>query len=917
MKIVYTDVLVIGGGLAGLRMAVAAKRRGHDSIVLSLVPPKRSHSKAAQGGMQASLANVIKGVGDNEDIHFADTVRGSDWGADQDVVRMFVNTSPKAVRELAAWGVPWSRITPGDRQVIINGEKVTRKEAAGLIGQRDFGGTKKWRTCFVSDGTGHAMLNAVSDRVIAEKVPVIERVEALSLIHDGKRCYGAVVRDLITGELYAYVAKATAIATGGAGKLFRVTTNAQICEGTGHALALESGVAGLGNMEAVQFHPTGIFPAGILVTEGCRGDGGLLRDVDGHRFMPDVEPEKKELASRDVVSRRMEERIAQGKGVKGRFGEHIWLDITLLGEHHIKHNLREVYEICHYFLGVDPTKEWIPVRPAQHYTMGGVRTNYTGESRQLKGLFAAGEASCWDMHGFNRLGGNSVAETVVAGMIVGEFIADFCDKPENGIDIPTSVIYDSIAKVQNELDGFIKNAGTEDMVAIRTRMQDLMTSKIGIFRRGEDMESAVAELEDLLKKTYKVSVKDKAGNNPELVYAYRTRKMLKVALAIACGAAARKESRGAHFREDFPVRNDAEWLCRTIATWKNENDTLPTLSYEKLDISKMELPPGWRGYGAKNYIDNPETPKRQAEVDAIRAKMEAEGADRFAIQDAIMPFHDLLPKRLQGKNERIEKKQHRMLKISILRYNPADPASVPHMQTFECEEADSMTLFILLNELRDHQDPTLQFDFVCRAGICGSCAMLINGKPGLACRTLTRDLPTEFTLAPLPAFELIGDLSVNTGKWMRNMSERMETWVHMKSEEIDLRKKEEPMDPQLAEDIYLLDRCVECGCCIAGCGTVRLRPDFAGGVAINKIARFRLDPRDTRNDGDFYDVIGDDSGVFGCMSLLACHDFCPKDLPLKTQIAFIRRKMAEQGIKNYDKVLPTPKTGKKIPIKAA
>ena len=407
-------------------------------------------------------------------------------------------------------------------------------------------------------------------------------------------------------------------------------------------------------MEAVQFHPTGIFPAGILVTEGCRGDGGLLRDVDGHRFMPDVEPEKKELASRDVVSRRMEERIAQGKGVKGRFGEHIWLDITLLGEHHIKHNLREVYEICHYFLGVDPTKEWIPVRPAQHYTMGGVRTNYTGESRQLKGLFAAGEASCWDMHGFNRLGGNSVAETVVAGMIVGEFIADFCDKPENGIDIPTSVIYDSIAKVQNELDGFIKNAGTEDMVAIRTRMQDLMTSKIGIFRRGADMESAVSELEDLLKKTYKVSCKDKAGNNPELVYAYRTRKMLKVALTIACGAAARKESRGAHFREDYPVRNDAEWLSRTIATWKNENDTLPTLTYEKLDISKMELPPGWRGYGAKNYIDNPETPKRQAEVDAIRAKMEAEGADRYAIQDAIMPFHALLPKRLQGKNERID-----------------------------------------------------------------------------------------------------------------------------------------------------------------------------------------------------------------------------------------------------------------------
>ena len=645
MKIIYTDVLVIGGGLAGLRMAVAAKRRGHDSIVLSLVPPKRSHSKAAQGGMQASLGNVIKGVGDNEDVHFGDTVRGSDWGADQEVVRMFVNTSPKAVRELAAWGVPWSRITPGDRQVIINGEKVTiteRKEAAGLVAQRDFGGTKKWRTCYVSDCTGHSMLNAVSDRIIAEQVPVIERVEALSLIHDGKRCYGAIVRCLITGELMAYVSKATAIATGGAGRIYRVTTNAVICEGTGYDLALETGVASLGNMEAIQFHPTGIFPAGILVTEGCRGDGGLLRDVDGHRFMPDVEPEKKELASRDVVSRRMEERIAQGKGVKSRFGEH-----------HIKHKLREVYEICHYFLGVDPTKEWVPVRPAQHYTMGGVRTKPTGESPTLKGLFAAGEAACWDMHGFNRLGGNSVAETVVAGMIVGEFIADFCDKAENGIDIPTSLIYGALAKEEARLKSFMNNGGSENAYELRTRMQEIMTTKIGIFRKGADMESAVAELEELYKRSFKVSVKDVVGPNPELIYAYRTQKMLRVALSVAYGALNRKESRGAHYREDFPVRNDIEWLNRTIATWK-EGDTLPTLNYEKLDISKMELPPGFRGYGVKNYIENPESAKRQAEVDAIRAKMEAAGADRFAIQDALMPYQDLLPKRLKGKNERVD-----------------------------------------------------------------------------------------------------------------------------------------------------------------------------------------------------------------------------------------------------------------------
>src|SRR4029077_7763170 len=221
MKINYTDVLVIGGGLAGLRAAIGAKRRGHDALILSLVPAKRSHSKAAQGGMQASLGNVIKGQGDNEDVHFEDTVRGSDWGADQDVVRMFVNTAPKAVRELAAWGVPWSRVRKGDRDVVINGQKVTiteRDDAHGLVAQRDYGGTKKWRTCYVSDGTGHAMLYAVSDQAIAHSIPVHERMEALALIHDGGRCHGAIVRDLVSGELTAYVAKATAIASGGAGR---------------------------------------------------------------------------------------------------------------------------------------------------------------------------------------------------------------------------------------------------------------------------------------------------------------------------------------------------------------------------------------------------------------------------------------------------------------------------------------------------------------------------------------------------------------------------------------------------------------------------------------------------------------------------------------------------------------------------
>ncbi len=236
----------------------------------------------------------------------------------------------------------------------------------------------------------------------------------------------------------------------------------------------------------------------------------------------------------------------------------------------------------------------------------------------------------------------------------------------------------------------------------------------------------------------------------------------------------------------------------------------------------------------------------------------------------------------------------RILTLRVLRSSPSEGLA-PHWEDFRVEEAEGMTLFIALNEVRETLAPSLQFDFVCRAGICGSCGMLINGRPGLACRALTRDLGPVITLAPLPVFELIGDLSVNTGKWMRGTAERLQTWIHAQAEP-DLTALEAPMEPALAEAIYELDRCIECGCCVAGCGTLRMREDFVGAVGLNKIARFRLDPRDTRTDEDLYALIGDDTGVFGCMSLLACHDVCPKGLPLQTQIAFLRRKMARTGL---------------------
>tara|TARA_R110001592_G_scaffold363248_4_gene682252 strand:- start:112638 stop:114617 length:1980 start_codon:yes stop_codon:yes gene_type:complete len=655
MQTIVTDVLVIGGGLAGQRAAIGAKRRGQDVIVLSLVPAKRSHSAAAQGGMQASLGNCLGAAGDNEDIHFADTVRGSDWGADQEVVRMFAHTAPKAIRELAAWGVPWNRVARGDREITSDGVKETISEpdaAHGLITSRNFGGTEKWRACYVSDGTGHAMLYAMSNQAIAANIPVHERMEALALIHADGRCHGAIVRNLMTGELSAYIARATCIATGGFGRIYRVSTNAIINEGMGAAIALETGVATLGNMEAIQFHPTGIFPAGILVTEGCRGDGGLLLDGNQHRFMPDYEPEKKELASRDVVSRRMEEHIAAGQAAHSRFGEHLWLDIRLLGAAHIDNKLREVKEICKYFLGVDPVHELIPVRPAQHYSMGGVRTDHRGESPQLRGLFAAGEAACWDMHGFNRLGGNSVAETVVAGMIVGDAMADFCESADGSVNLSGALIAEFAQRERQRLATICDSVGTESAFELTRLMQETMTANVGIFRHGDRLEQAVTTLGELQRRARNIGLRSAApGANPELVTAYRLQRMLKLAQCVAYGALQRTESRGAHYRADYPQRDDLNWMRRTLASWPGRDREIPELKYETLDVMRMELPPGWRGYGSRDYIEHPDTAVRQQQIDGILGEIKS--ADRRARQQALMPFKHLLPAHLRQDNERL------------------------------------------------------------------------------------------------------------------------------------------------------------------------------------------------------------------------------------------------------------------------
>jgi len=589
-----SDVLVIGAGLAGERVAIEAAMNGHQVTILSLVPPRRAHSTAAQGGMQASLGNVAKGYGDNPDIHFEDTVKGSDWGCEQDVARLFCELAPVAVRQMSAWGVPWSRVVPGKR-VLPEGEEVEElQEKAGLIAQRQFGGTAKWRTCYAADGTGHVLQYAMDSVVVKLGVTVHDRTEAISLIHDGATCYGAVALCLRTGKVRPYLAKATVIATGGYGRLYGVSTNAVINEGTGMALALNTGVVPLGNMEAVQFHPTGIVPGAILVTEGCRGDGGYLLDKNLHRFMPDYEPVKKEVASRDVVSRWMLHHIRQGFGVDSPYGPHLWLDIRHLGEAHICTNLREVHTICENFLGIDCVKDLIPVRPTQHYSMGGVRTNIDGAAYGLAGLFAAGEAACWDMHGFNRLGGNSLAETIVAGMVVGEKVAAYAQN--QALNFPFDQVAEAAQAQERRIEDLrARGSGTENVYKLRQHMEETLSDKVGIFRTGEALEEAVASLQDLYRRSLDIRLLSSGlGPNPELFAALRFPGMMRVALCIAYGALKRTESRGSHYREDFPRRDDDNWLKRTIAYWPEGAD-LPRLEYEPVKI--IDLPPGDRGYG--------------------------------------------------------------------------------------------------------------------------------------------------------------------------------------------------------------------------------------------------------------------------------------------------------------------------------
>lgn len=579
MKIYKFDSVIVGGGLAGVRAAVEIASNGYKACILTLLDKLiRSHSNAAQGGIQASLANTTEGAKDDWRAHAYDTIRGSDWLADQDIIEEVVKLAPFLIRQMDYWGAVFSRTDDG------------------LINQRHFGGASYPRCAFASDGTGHVLMNLIESRAAFLKIPIFSRRQTLSLILDGDRVIGATALNLVNGEIEAFLGNTVVLATGGAGLLYKETTNARTCFGDGMAIALETGLAPIGNPEFVQFHPTPMPPPYILATEGCRGDGGVLLNRDGKEFMWDYSSTKGNLASRDVVSRSMMREIAAGRGINGFGTEHLWLDIKRLGYEHITTRLRDVYFLCRNFIGIDPTQEYIPVRPAQHYTMFGIKTNKYCQAYGIQDLYAIGECACWDLHGANRLGGNSLLETVASGYIAGQKILENLMKSNNDFcqdDLAKQEIKYQEIRIKNILG---KKDG-ESVYRLFSEMREIVARKAGIFRSGQDTELGIAALKMIFERSVNVAVDCKIiGPNLELQLALRFSGMVKIALCVMKSAFLRTESRGSHWRDDYPQRDDKNWLKRTLAYFP-VGAAEPTIEYEPVKITL--LPPGDRGYGEK------------------------------------------------------------------------------------------------------------------------------------------------------------------------------------------------------------------------------------------------------------------------------------------------------------------------------
>ncbi len=550
------EVVVVGAGLAGQRAALAAAEAGRDVAIVTKLHPLRSHSGAAQGGINAAI-----GVNDSVDAHIFDTVKGSDYLGDQDAIEFFCREAGPTVIEMEHFGTIFTRAEDG------------------TLAQRPFGGAGFPRTVYAADRTGLALLQGLWEQLGTARFTLYEEWELARIVVRDGRVQGIVALDKKTGEFQTVAAKAVVIATGGAGRIYGRSTNAHSCTGDGMAAAYRAG-AFLKDLEFVQFHPTALLEGGILVTEGARGEGGILKNASGDRFMTKYAPKVLELASRDVVARAITTEILEGRGFTGPYGPYVHLELMHLGKEKIESRLQEICDLCRSFAGMDPVTDPIPISPAQHYMMGGVGTNIPGETN-IPGLYAAGEAACVSIHGANRLGGNSLMETLVFGKSAGAAAAAYAQKAP-ATELPPG----DLDSVTSTYRAWLGRADGEDPATIRTDLQKTMDQFVNIFRTEADLAEGLRRVRAIQERFSRIRVVDQSKVfNINLSDAIETEHMLDLAEVIIVGAIARTESRGAHFRKDYPKRDDKNWMKHTLAL---RTPSGPTLSYSPVAFTRWE-----------------------------------------------------------------------------------------------------------------------------------------------------------------------------------------------------------------------------------------------------------------------------------------------------------------------------------------
>jgi len=563
------DIVIIGAGLAGLRAAVEVADQTNVAVV-SKVFPTRSHSGVAQGGITAPLGNEEE---DHWEWYFFDTVKGSDYIGDQDAIEIMVKDAPRAIYELEHMGVPFSRTPEG---------KIAQRNFGGHT--RDYGKKPVKRACYAADHTGRVVLDTLFDQCLRHQVKFYSEHYVLSLVFEERRCSGVVTYDLATGELHLLQARAVLLATGGCGKIYKTTSNSRSTTGEMFSLVYQLGVP-LEDMEFVQFHPTGLYPLGILVSEAARGEGGILRNRLGERFMERYAATVKDLAARDVVSRAILTEIREKRGIAGK--DYVHLDLTHLGEQKISERLWEIASFVRIYLGIDPVYDPIPVQPTCHYIMGGIPTNVDGKvltderGSIVHGLYAVGECACLSVHGANRLGCNSLLDLLVFGRRSGLAMRDEVKQYE-----PASISTDPLKQVEERIKQLLDHKGKERIDPIRQKMQSVMMDYGSVFRNEEGLKKGIKEIR-ILKERYKdIEIVDKGRHfNFELMEAIELGHQLEISEVILFSALHRRESRGAHFREDFPVRTDRYYLKHTLV-YKTPKG--PEVKYKPVKITRFQ-----------------------------------------------------------------------------------------------------------------------------------------------------------------------------------------------------------------------------------------------------------------------------------------------------------------------------------------